>query len=207
MIRLGVSMAGGKRIMVSVTGSRKASRSVRHTASQLTTELYAELRRTAHFQLSQHQRHETLRPTALVNEVFLKFANDPDKLWDRTHFMITACKAMQQVIVDYARARLAHKRNLGQRPVALAADDDAQSPVSVNSDTELLLRRAVAVHHALDKLASQDSLAATIVRLRFFAGMKHATICSLLGVSESTAHRSFVYARAWLVRELADICP
>lgn len=193
-------MAGGKRIVIAVTGKQKASAPERLTASQLTTELYAQLRRAAHFELGQHQDQETLRPTALVNEVFLKFASEPEKLWDRAHFMITACKAMQQVIVDHARARLAEKRNQGKQPLPLSDEDAAAS-----AQTQLLMQRAVAVHQALEKLAAQDELAATIVRLRYFAGVKHATICALLGVSESTAHRSFTFARAWLARELADV--
>jgi RNA polymerase sigma factor (TIGR02999 family) len=197
MIRLGVLMASGERIVVEVSGARKGSDVVRHTANQLTTELYAELHRSAYFQLGKHRRHETLRPTALVSEVFLRFASDPTKLWDRQHFMVTACKAMQQVIVDHARARMAAKRNGGQRPFELNESDLAEQARFDHS-----LERALAVNEVLDCLAARDELAATVVRLRFFAGMQPANIVAMLGLSESTIRRSFVFGKAWLEREL-----
>lgn len=186
---------------ISVQRVGKASENDLQVAPALARELYRELHAIAKVQLAPHCEHETLRPTALLHEVFIKLMSDPERVWDRAHFMSVASVAMEHVIVDFARKQLSLKRggNLKRAPL----DEHLERTSQPATDPNLV----IAIHDAVAQLAFEDELAATIVRFRFFCGMSPEAIAGCLNISPATEHRRFVYARAWLKRRLADWSP
>lgn len=163
-------------------------------ADQLLPLVYDELRRLAAARMSQEPPGQTLQPTALVHEAWLRLAGAKPEGWNgRGHFFGAAAEAMRRILVERARkkARVRHggqleRVDLGH--VTVAAQD--------NDDTIL------AIHEALEKLAGQSPQKAEVVKLRYFAGMEHAEIAEALGVSEPTVRRHWAYARSWLYAEL-----
>ena len=138
---------------------------------------------------------QTLQPTALVHEAFLKFADDspPEVGRGRSHFLAIAAKAMRSVLVDHARARKTLKRGgAGDRIPLEGLDDffDGRPPDLLNLDA------------ALEKLARADPEIASVVELRFFGGLSVEEAAGVLGVSVPTVVRSWRLARIWLQREL-----
>src|SRR4051794_25257987 len=171
------------------------------TASeQLLPLVYDELRKLAAQKLVQEKPGQTLQATALVHEAYLRLvAGDPReseapaKSWDsRGHFFAAAAEAMRRILVDQARRRHAAKRGGLQKRVELP-ELRLAAPMP---DEELL-----ALHEALEQLASIDSAAAELVRLRFFAGLKPAEAAEALGMSVRSAHDLWAYARSWLRRK------
>jgi RNA polymerase sigma factor (TIGR02999 family) len=167
-------------------------------ADRLLPLVYAELHRLARHSMA-GQPAQTLQPTALVNEAWLRMIA-PEAAWPRVsgrnHFLGVAAKAMRSVLVDHARARLAEKRGLGRRGVPLDADrlqvDDAPDK----------LTNVIALHEALGSLAELDPQLVRVVELRFFAGLSVEETAAVLDVSDRTVKRSWRVARAWLRREL-----
>ena len=165
--------------------------------SKVLDQVYADLMRIAHSELARHQRGATLSTRALVNEAYLKlFAGNEASFENRQHFFATAARAMRQVVIDYARARLADRRGGGADHVSLD-DLDAQSlPVDAQAE------RLVAIDAALGKLAELDPRLATVIEMRFFAGMEVEALADLLQVSVPTIVRDTRTAKAFLQREL-----
>lgn len=169
-------------------------------AEQLLPLVYDELRKLAAQKLAQEKPGQTLQATALVHEAYLRLvAGDqrepeaPAKSWDsRGHFFAAAAEAMRRILVDQARRRHAAKRGGLQQRVELPESHF----VAPMPDDELL-----ALHEALEQLASIDSAAADLVRLRFFAGLKTAEAAEALGMSVRSAHDLWAYARSWLRRK------
>jgi RNA polymerase sigma factor (TIGR02999 family) len=163
-------------------------------AEKLLPLVYDELRRLAAVRMAQEAPGQTLQPTALVHEAWLRLAGSSHQHWNsRGHFFGAAAEAMRRILVERARkkARVRHGGQLERVDldhVTVAAQD--------NDDTIL------AVHEALEKLAGQSPQKAEVVKLRYFAGMEHAEIAEALGVSEPTARRHWAYARSWLYAEL-----
>lgn len=156
--------------------------------------LYEELRRVAANQLARQAPGQTLQPTALVHEAFLRLVDDPARTWaDRRHFFAAATEAMRHILVDRAR-RKAAARHGG----ALERLDLDQVQVAAESSDESVLR----LHEALERLTEHDAGAAELVRMRFFGGFTLAQAAELQGVSERTAKRTWAYARAWLFAEI-----
>jgi RNA polymerase sigma factor (TIGR02999 family) len=151
--------------------------------------VYDELRRLAAARLASEGR-ESLDPTALVHEAWLRLANAPVQWQDRSHFFRTAATAMRRILVDRARAKLAEKRDGGAR-VELA---DFPAPVPDG--------RLLALDEALERLALAKPDHARLVELRFFAGLSGDEAAAGLGISPATADRMWRYARAWLQVEL-----
>ena len=153
--------------------------------------VYTELRALADRQLRREHGDRTLHATALVHEVYLKFAGgQPVVARDRAHFLALAAKAMRQVLVDAARRRGAQKRGGEWERVTLSA---AENKLEIRAD-ELL-----GLDAALEQLEPRQR---QIVEYRFFAGLEEVEIAELLGISDRTVRREWVKARAWLYREL-----
>jgi RNA polymerase sigma factor (TIGR02999 family) len=158
------------------------------------TLVYAELRRLAARQLGRGAQ-ETLTPTALVNEAFLKLAGGSlAALNDRRHFFNLAARAMRQTVVDHARERLAQKRGGGLLHTQL--DDDGIS------DTALDAQQTLAIDQALHALDAQDGELAETFTWRVFAGLTTPQIAQLRGVTERTVQRDIGIARNYLRRAL-----
>jgi RNA polymerase sigma factor (TIGR02999 family) len=169
-----------------------------HAASQLLPLVYEELRRLAAQKLAQEQPGQTLQPTALVHEAYLRVVG-PDKggqQWDgRGHFFAAAAEAMRRILVERARSRATLKRG-GERgrldldQVELACDDRPD---------ELL-----ALDEALAELERHDAAAAQLVKLRYYVGLTHQQAADTLGISRRAADRLWALARAWLYQQIGD---
>ncbi len=157
--------------------------------------VYGHLRKLAESRLRRERGNHTLQPTALVNEVYLKFdrQNKLD-IQGRTHFLAMSATAMRQVLVDHARHRKAQKRG-GD---ALLVELDESSVIDEGRAQDML-----DLHRALEKLSELDEMESRIVEMRFFAGLTEVEIARELKVSERTVRDQWSHAKAWLRRELA----
>jgi RNA polymerase sigma factor (TIGR02999 family) len=154
---------------------------------------YPELRALARRRLSRERQAESLSPTALVHEAYLKLINQRHVRWkNRAHFFGIAAHLMRRILVDHARARGAAKRTAGRR-VPLRDVADETNPV----DVDLL-----ALDAALKKLARRDQQQCSLVELRFFGGLTIDEAAAVIGVAPATVDRDWALARAWLYREL-----
>jgi len=152
--------------------------------------VYDELRRLARGQLRGAPRGRTLNTTALVHEAYVKMARQEGlAVEDRGHFLAVSAHAMRQVVVDFARARLAAKRGGGQARVTL---EDGSA--SLDAEAE----RVFEVDRALEKLRAHSERLAQVVECRYFAGLDEQETAQALGVSLRTAQRDWMRARAWL---------
>ena len=153
--------------------------------------VYSELRRIAAVRLAQENPGQTLEPTALVHEAYVRLVgNDTPQKWDsRGHFFAAAAEAMRRILVENARRKRAQKRGGGQGRVDIDINNVAE-PVR---DEELL-----AVHEALELLVAADPQAAELVKLRYFVGLTIPEAGEVLGISPRSADRLWAYARAWL---------
>jgi RNA polymerase sigma factor (TIGR02999 family) len=172
-----------------------------HAASQLLPLVYDELRQLAAHRLAHQSPGQTLQPTALVHEAYLRLVGDSGGHdWDnRGHFFAAAAEAMRRILVENARRKGRRKRggDLTRR------DLDAADQVAVPEVREDLL----ALDEALTKLASVDPQAAQLVQLRYFAGLSIPDAANTLGVSPRTADRLWAFARVWLLREVGGDAP
>jgi RNA polymerase sigma factor (TIGR02999 family) len=156
--------------------------------------VYDELRRLAEQKLAQEAPGQTLQPTALVHEAYLRLLGPAGQgRWnDRGHFFAAAAQAMRRILIDNARRKQAQKRDGGRR-VEL---QDVPAPPSAAEDL-------LALDEALTRLAAADPAAAQVVQLRYFAGLSIDEAAQSLGLSRATAYRHWTFARAWLLQELA----
>jgi RNA polymerase sigma factor (TIGR02999 family) len=162
---------------------------------QLMPLVYDELRAIAHRQLRGERTQHTLSTTALVHEAYLRLVDQQRVQWqDRTHFFAVAARVMRRVLVDYARRRVARKRDGAAKAVPL---DDA---LLVADDQADMLPE---LDEALTRLATRDERMARVVELRFFAGLTEAETAEVLGVSPRTVRYDWIKAKGWLYRELA----
>ncbi len=167
-------------------------------AGQLLPLVYDELRRLAAQKLAQETPGQTLQPTALLHEAYLRLVPEKSQSqehnWDgRGHFFAAAAEAMRRILVENARRKGRLKRGGQRQRVDLAhVDAAAQAP------SEDLL----ALNEALDLLAAEDPQKAELVKLRFFGGMSGQEAANCLGISRATADRHWAYARAWLYDRL-----
>jgi len=156
--------------------------------------VYARLKEMAADRMKKERPGHTLDPTALVHEAFLKLRGE--RVEDEDHYFAVAARAMRQVLIDHARTRGRRKR-AGTRARVRVDEADVPTP-GAGSDIDLL-----DLDEALARLAQHDELAARIVEMRFFAGMEVEAIAGVLGVTDRTVRRHWVYAKAWLAREMA----
>ncbi|UXI67749.1 ECF-type sigma factor [Tahibacter amnicola] len=160
---------------------------------QVFDRMYAELRRLARGVMRSHRDHDTLQPTALLNDALLKLLDAvPKELENRGHFVGIVATKMRQILIDRARARLCDKRGGGARPVSL---DDVQ----LATDDPVGL---IALDTALNGLAVHDPEAARIVELRVFAGLTIEDTAAALDISPQRVSREWTYARTWLKQHM-----
>jgi RNA polymerase sigma factor (TIGR02999 family) len=164
-------------------------------AEQLLPLVYDELRKLAAARLARERPGQTLQPTALVHEAYLRLV-DTDRAphWNsRGHFFAAAAEAMRRLLVESARHKRTRKAGGGRRRLELADID----PAVAGPDVELL-----ALDEALEKLGRQDKRKAELVKLRFFVGLTTEEAALALGISPSTADNDWAYARCWLRLEI-----
>jgi len=160
---------------------------------QLMAPVYADLRALAAAYM-RGDASNTLQPTALVNEVYLKLAGDRD--WESpAHFMAVAAKAMRQILIDHARAKNALKRG-GDRAKLELADE----PADARTDETHFER----LDGALRRLGEFDERAARVVELKFFGGLTNEEVATVLDIGRTTVAADWKHARAWLRHTLAQ---
>jgi RNA polymerase sigma factor (TIGR02999 family) len=155
--------------------------------------LYSELRRLAAAKMKLEQPGQTLQPTALVHEAWMRIGEG--KFANRAQFFSAAAEAMRRILIERARRKQRAKRGAGAEHIDLGAVD---LPAPFNNNQE----EARAVHDALDRLEAADARKADIVKLRYFVGCTFEQIAEALGISMATAKRDWAYARAWLHTEI-----
>lgn len=164
------------------------------SAEELLPLLYDELRALAERRLAREAPGQTLQPTALVHEAWVRLVGEHDPGWSgRAHFFGAAARAMRRILVERARARRSAKRGGGAARVTIDADAlEARAP-----DDDVLDLEA-----ALERLERRDARKARVVELRHFAGLTLEEVAVALGLSLSTVKADWAFARAWLAREL-----
>lgn len=166
-------------------------------AEQLLPLVYEELRQLAAAKLAREAPGQTLQPTALVHEAWLRLGGDAQPAWaNRAHFFAAAAEGMRRILIDTARRKRA-ARHGGEfaRVSASATGFDVEAPAE--DDEELLL-----VNEAIDALAAHDARKAELVKQKYFVGLTLEEAADVLGISHRTAKRDWAYARAWLFNEV-----
>ena len=163
-------------------------------AEELLPLVYEELRKLAATKMAQERPGQTLQPTALVHEAWLRLAGETH--WNnRQHFFRAAAQAMQRILVDRARQRRAERRGGRLQETELT---ESKAPAS-SPDDELL-----AVHEALERLALRDPVSADLVNLRYFGGLSMAEAAQALGIPLRNAERLWTFAKTWLRKEIGN---
>jgi len=159
---------------------------------ELLSLVYDDLRRLAAAKMAREAPGQTLQPTALVHEAWLRLGGDGQPDWqNRAHFLGAAAEAMRRILVENARRKLRLKRGSG-------ADHVDLDSLAIEAPAED--EKVIQVHESLDALAAEDPQKAEIVKLRFFSGLKNDEIASLLGVNEKTVRRHWELAKVRLVQ-------
>lgn len=158
--------------------------------------VYHELRQLAAAKLAREKPGQTLQPTALVHEAYLRLVDDEtEQRWDsRGHFFSAAAEAMRRILIEQARAKGSLKKGEGFERVELSGVI-VNEPISLND--------LIAIDDTLTELEQHDPQAATLVKLRYFAGFSHQEAAAALGVSRRAADRLWALSRAWLFRKLS----
>lgn len=157
--------------------------------------VYDELRRLATAKLSRENASNSIDATGLVHEAYLRLVGENDQHWNhRGHFFASAANAMRRILVENARKRQQQKRGgehqrVEFNEVQLAGQEDYDE-------------RLIKLDESLTDLESEDDRRAKVVKYRFFAGMTNEETAQVLGISTATAARDWIYARAWLKREM-----
>ncbi len=166
----------------------------RQAADQLLVLVYDELRRLAASRLAQEAPGQTLQPTALVHEAWLRLVGDQNPSFkDRTHFFRASAEAMRRILIDRARRKKTQRHGGGFQRVEF----DDFDPAAASADDQLL-----AVNEALDKLAMEHPVQGELVKLRYFAGLTNEEVSEVLGISVSTVKNYWTFSRAWLLNEM-----
>jgi RNA polymerase sigma factor (TIGR02999 family) len=163
-------------------------------ADELLPLVYQELRKLATTKMANEAAGNTLQPTALVHEAWLRLVGNHNPAFaGRAHFFAAAAEAMRRILIDRARRKRALRHGGGQERLDIQKIDLATS----GDDDQLL-----AVNEALDKLAIQDPIEAELVKLRYFVGLTTDEAASLLNISPRTARNYWAHARTWLYHEI-----
>jgi RNA polymerase sigma-70 factor (ECF subfamily) len=164
---------------------------------ELISLLYKDLRRLARYYLAKERPGHTLQPTALVNEAYLRLAKRTGVSWrNRDHFFADTARQMRRILVDYARCHNALRRPRIKVPLESVVVCIKEQPADL-----------LAVHEALDRLATWDPRQAQIVEMRFFGGLSIEEIATELDLGARTVKRDLSLARAWLYAELTKATP
>ena len=162
--------------------------------TELTPLVYEDLRRLAHHYMDRQRPDHTLQTTALVNEAYLRLADQTHPNWQtRAHFFAVAARAMRQILVNYAKSYRSQKRGGG----ALKIELDETALVSPAESTAI-----VDLHEALKRLATLDPRKGEVVELKYFGGLNYDEIAEVLKISPVTVRRDWEFAKAWLYGEL-----
>jgi RNA polymerase sigma factor (TIGR02999 family) len=162
--------------------------------AELTPLVYEELRRLAHHYMEGQRRDHTLQTTALVNEAYLRLAEQTKpNLQSKVHFFAVAASAMRQILVSYARSNRAQKRGGGGARIEL----DEAAILSPEQSKEI-----VDLHEALERLSALDARKAQVVELKFFGGLNYDEIAEVLKIARMTVRRDWEFAKLWLYTEL-----
>jgi RNA polymerase sigma factor (TIGR02999 family) len=166
-------------------------------AEQLLPLVYGELRNLAAAKLTHEKPSQTLQATALVHEAYIRLVNvNACQQWNsRHHFFAAAAESMRRILVERARKKQRVRHGGAEQRV----DIDLAVVAEENRSAELL-----AVHEALAEFEQHDAQAATLVKLRYFAGLSHSDAAEALGVSRRVADRLWVAARTWLHQKLSE---
>jgi RNA polymerase sigma factor (TIGR02999 family) len=163
-------------------------------AERLLAVVYEQLQQLARARMAHLPPGQTLQPTALVHEAYLRLTDKSDVSWEsRQHFFFAAARAMRDILVEQARRKAGPARGGGRPRREL---DEACAVVEPPADNVL------AVHEALEELEKQDPVKAQIVLLRYFSGLTTAETAEVLGLAERTLDRQWRYLRAWLLKRL-----
>ena len=163
-------------------------------AERLLAVVYQELHQLARARMAHLPPGQTLQPTALVHEAYLRLTDKTNVAWEsRRHFFFAAARAMRDILVEQARRKAGPVRGGGRRREEL---DEACAVLEPPADDVL------AVHEALEELEQQDPEKARIILLRYFSGLTTAETAEVLGLAERTLDRKWRYIRAWLVKRL-----
>jgi RNA polymerase sigma factor (TIGR02999 family) len=168
-------------------------------AEELLPLVYEELRKLAAARMANEKPGQTLQPTALVHEAWLRLLGpetEPQSWAGRSHFFGAAAEAMRRILVDNARRKLRLKRGHGERAADLESLPEFSMPFEIDCDDLLL------VDEALERFAARDPQKAEVVKLRYFAGLNHAEVASALNLSEKTVQRYWQFAKAWLCDDM-----
>ena len=165
-------------------------------AEKLLNIVYEELRRLAASKMAKESPGQTLQPTALVHEAWLRLvgANNP-KFENRAHFFAAAAEAMRRILIDRARRKLTERHGGRVERVEFNEHD----LTAEQADEQLL-----AVHGVVDKLALEHPRQAEVVKLRYFAGMTNEETAQVLGVSVATVKNYWTFARTWIFQEIRN---
>lgn len=166
-------------------------------ANQLLPLVYEELRSLASKKLAHEKPGQTLQPTALVHEAYLRLIGPANEqgFANRIHFFSAAAESMRRILVEKARHKKRVKRGGGGQAVEL------QEHFAINDDK---VDELLSLHEVIDQLVAHDEQAGTLVKLRFFAGLEHQEAADIMGISRRAADRLWLLARTWLVRTLKE---
>jgi RNA polymerase sigma factor (TIGR02999 family) len=164
------------------------------SADELLPLVYSELRQLAAARMAREAAGQTLQPTALVHEAWLRLMGGNQRVWhNRAHFFAAAAEAMRRIMIERARRKMSLKRGSRPEHVNIQDVDIAETP----PDERVLL-----IDEALRRLKAKDSELAQIVTLKFFGGLTNGEAAELLGVTERTVRSKWAFARAWLVQNI-----
>ena len=168
----------------------------REVPARLLPVVYAELRRLARDRLAQLPPGQTLQPTALVHEAYLRLLGKADVQFEgRRHFFFAAARAMRDILVERARRKAGPRHGGGRQRVELSEAIALAEPPP---------EEVLALHEALEQLEREDPLKARVVDLRYFTGMSMKETADVLGLSERTLARHWRFTRAWLKSRLGE---
>jgi RNA polymerase sigma factor (TIGR02999 family) len=172
-------------------------RGEKHTSEDLIPLVYDELRRLAAVRLANEDAGQTLQPTALVHEAWVRLTENNAQAWEnRAHFFAAAAEAMRRILIDRARRKSSLKHGGGQERVDIEKIDLADTL----PDEAILL-----VDEALERFKAEDPEAAQIVIFKFFGGLTNEEIVAMTGKSDRTIRRQWDYAKAWLFKSMQDL--